>query len=469
MKGFTFKTESGCKYYYNDKTGYIYPLVNGDYSEKYDEKYKELDKICEYQPKEEVTVDRIKKHLYDGANGFRQLILEVASGCNLRCKYCIYSEHYPTYKTYTNQIMTEDTALKAVDYYLANFLKVQKINPTRIPNIGFYGGEPLLNFEVIKKVVEYANKKYNGILYHITTNGLLLNEEVRKFLVENDFSIIVSLDGDKENHDRNRVTPEGNGSFDLVFENIQEFRKQYPEYDKFGLSLCYDFKSNFKKFENFINDEDLFVTKMSLIDAHNTTYYTQFTKEDYENFIQQKNSYEEAFKEASANHNIDKSSFLFTYLGVDYSEFAFHSVYNEKRPSIIPNSGTCIPGEKLYISVDGKIHTCEKINSDFYIGDVNNGLNYDKIVNIIKQYNDVFKNRCDYCNVSRFCNICFAQCCEENSFVKSKKSCIDIESSIKEKMTKYVSLLEYNPGLFDEITLDYYNNLFKRVGGCFEL
>jgi uncharacterized protein len=254
-----------------------------------------------------------------------------------------------------------------------------------------------------------------------------------------------------------------------VFGNIQKFRKRYPDYSKLGISLCYDIKSNFKDIEEFMNKEKIFVTKMSLIDTHNTTYYKQFTNKDYEQFMKQKALYEDNFKKASMEHSIDKSSFLFTYLGIDYSEFAFHSVYNEKRPSIIPNSGSCVPGEKLYVSIDGRIHMCEKINSDFFIGDVDNGLNYEKIVEIIKEYNEVFKTRCDYCNVSRFCNICFAQCCEENAFNKPVGECKEFERSIIEKMTKYVSLLEKNPGLFDDVTLDYYNNLYEKVGGCFEL
>lgn len=469
MRGFSFETESECKYFYDDETGYIYPLIGDDDIKKYEEKYKELKGVCSYQPKENVTIDKIKKHLYEEANGFRQLILEVASGCNLRCKYCIYSEHYPTYKTYTNQLMKEKIAIKAVDYYLDNFMEIYKINPTRVPNIGFYGGEPLLNFDVMKAVVNHAKRKCPNVLFHITTNGLLFNEQVQDFFVENDFSIIVSLDGNKENHDRNRVTLDGKGSFEQVYKNIQDFRKRYPDYSKLGISLCYDIKSDFKEIEKFLNEEKLFVTKMSLIDTHNTTYYKQFTREDYEKFMKQKNLYEEEFRKASIEHNLDKSSFLFTYLGIDYSEFAFHSVYNEKRLGIIPNSGSCVPGEKLYVSVDGRIHTCEKINSDFFIGDVDNGLNYNKIMKIIQEYNDVFKNRCDHCNVSRFCNICFAQCCEKNAFNKPIKECKEFEKSIIEKMIKYVFLLEKNPGLFDEITLDYYNNLFERVGGCFEL
>lgn len=465
MRGFKIKSKNGNEYFYNDDTGFVFNCSN----EEWKEKYNEIIEKCKPRYNQVVAnKENIDRYLYDDANGFRQLILEVASGCNLRCKYCIYSEHYPNYKTYTDQFMTFDIAKKAIDYYMKNFEMVQKINPTRVPNIGFYGGEPLLNFKLIKEIVNYVKDKYENVEYHITTNGLLLNEEVQEFFVRNSFSVTVSLDGNKEEHDRNRVKVNGNGSFDEIIRNIRSLKKNYPEYNKMGISFCFDFKTNFDVIEKFMDEEDLFITKFSFIDQNDTTYFEQFTEEDIKSYLERKRKIEERFKDICKSNTINKRSFIYAYLGIDYAQFAFHPVYNETRPLLVPYSGTCVPGEKIYVTIDGKMHICEKINQNYPIGDVDNGLNYDNMVKIIDDYNKLFEKRCKNCNISRFCSICYAQCCQEKGFKKEIKECKLNEVAVRDKMKTYIDLLEESPGIFEEITVDYYNEIHRKMSGCFE-
>ena len=109
--------------------------------------------------------------------------------------------------------MDIDTSRAAVDLFMQNHIKVRQRNPSAGPIIGFYGGEPLLGFDVLKETWSTSWEKYGdsfkNALFTLTTNGVLLNDEVADFLTSHDFSIIVSLDGNKENHDRNRVEPNG--------------------------------------------------------------------------------------------------------------------------------------------------------------------------------------------------------------------------------------------------------------------
>lgn len=111
-----------------------------------------------------------------------QLILQVTQNCNLRCEYCVYSGNYET-RGHTNKKMDFQTAKKAID-----FLAEHSKNRNEVI-IGFYGGEPLLEFSLMKQCVEYAEERLKGkkIEYSITTNATLLTDDVIKYFITNEF------------------------------------------------------------------------------------------------------------------------------------------------------------------------------------------------------------------------------------------------------------------------------------------
>jgi len=157
----------------------------------------------------------------------KQLTLQVTQQCNLRCEYCIYSGVYNT-RTHSNKRMSWETAKKAIDFFIARTTELAEIT------IGFYGGEPLLELDLIKRCVEYAKSKIEGkaIKFNVSTNGTLLVDNVVDYLVKNDFLLSVSLDGSKEEHDVTRKFENGEGSFDIIIGNMERLRIRYPEYDK---------------------------------------------------------------------------------------------------------------------------------------------------------------------------------------------------------------------------------------------
>lgn len=98
---------------------------------------------------------------------------------------------------------------KAID-----FLKEHSQNAEN-RHIGFYGGEPLLNFELIERAVEYAKKLFGeDMSFAITTNATLVNDKIAEYFAKNNFNIIISLDGPQEMHDANRLMVNGTGSFE---------------------------------------------------------------------------------------------------------------------------------------------------------------------------------------------------------------------------------------------------------------
>lgn len=130
----------------------------------------------------------------------------------------------PSCRGYNPKDMSEDTALKAIDLYFSLLKEGKAYNPYRAPSIAFYGGEPLLNFELIKTCINYIMKTYGDDFnpyFVMTTNSTLLSEEIVSFLNEHNCEIVLSIDGPREEHDRNRVFPGGKGSFDIVMENTK--------------------------------------------------------------------------------------------------------------------------------------------------------------------------------------------------------------------------------------------------------
>ena len=150
----------------------------------------------------------------------KALCLHICHDCNLRCRYCFADEG--AYHS-RREFMSLETAKKAIDFLIANS------GERRVLETDFFGGEPLMNFDVVKETVYYAKaeaaKRGKKFLFTLTTNGLLLKDDVAEFLNEEMENVVLSLDGRKEVHDAVRKTVNGKGSFDYVIENLKNFVK----------------------------------------------------------------------------------------------------------------------------------------------------------------------------------------------------------------------------------------------------
>ncbi|MGD1002779.1 MAG: radical SAM protein [Candidatus Brocadiia bacterium] len=157
------------------------------------------------------------------------LILEATHACNLACQYCFVRNYYPE----QGGMMTMDTARKAIDL----------LSPKQPVSVGFFGGEPLLNWDLIAGVTAYAKdlaaKRGVASRLHITTNATLLDEERIRFLDANGFSLIVSLDGPEEMH--NRMRPGKSAALNSQQATVANLRK----FKGRGLALRTTLRSTF--------------------------------------------------------------------------------------------------------------------------------------------------------------------------------------------------------------------------------
>ncbi len=151
----------------------------------------------------------------------KALCLHIAHDCNLACRYCFAEEgEYHGRRA----LMSYEVGKKALDFLVAN--SGNRINL----EVDFFGGEPLMNWDVVKQLVSYGrslekphNKKFR---FTLTTNGVLLNDEIMEFCNKEMSNVVLSLDGRKEVNDRMRPFRNGKGSYDLIVPKFQKFAEK---------------------------------------------------------------------------------------------------------------------------------------------------------------------------------------------------------------------------------------------------
>ena len=161
----------------------------------------------------------------------KALCLHIAHDCNLACQYCFAEEgEYHGRRA----LMSYETGKQALDFLIANSGNRRNLE------VDFFGGEPLLNFDVVKQLVAYDREQEKlhdkHFRFTLTTNGVLLNDDIMEFANREMDNVVLSIDGRKEVHDRMRPFRNGTGSYDLIVPKFQKFaesRNQDKYYEHF--------------------------------------------------------------------------------------------------------------------------------------------------------------------------------------------------------------------------------------------
>lgn len=374
------------------------------------------------------------------------MILQVTQNCNLRCQYCTYSGSYVN-RVHNNKRMTWETAKKAID-----FLYNHSANSSTI-TIGFYGGEPVLELELIKKSVEYANAIFKGkqVLYTMTTNATLLDESNITFLKENKFMVTISLDGPKQIQDSNRVFADNRGTFECIFRNLDKIRKSDEEFfRKLSFNAVIDLSKDFSETSQFFQTDevikDLSVTGTFISDVSR--------KEKMEIKV---DSYIESQYEIFKGYlyHCDPTFFSHykpTLLDTSYGRLkkAFYERITNKNNierSKTPG-GQCLPGiQRFFVNADGDFYPCERVNENsevMRIGSLDDGFDMKKAKDILN-ISSITKAKCKYCWCLNLCTQCVAAADDEGTFSMEKrlKECEKVKQSVEEEMKTYITLRKY--------------------------
>lgn len=394
-------------------------------------------------------VNEVLKYYLD--RKVEMVTLQVTRNCNLRCSYCAYSGKYLN-RTHENKTMSFETARKGIDFLIDHSVECESVN------LGFYGGEPLLEFELIKKCIEYAEEVAEGktITFGITTNGTLLNEEIVDYFVKHNLNLTVSLDGNKEAHDKNRrFAANGKGTFDIIIKNMENIKRKYPDYmRKVLISIVMDTENDFGCINEFFFKSDILSDSMM-----SSTYISdKYVKDSYkleEDFIVKRRY--EFFKMylSKINRFDDKNVSKLILSEYNILRGKMNDWSKAKNvPDKAHPGGPCIAGtQRLFIDVDGNMLPCERVSetSDVMkIGHIDHGFDLDKVREIIN-IGQLSKENCKNCWAFRRCQLCAASADNITELSKEKKlsGCAGVRSSLENELKDYCVLKELGHD-FDE-------------------
>jgi len=469
-KGLCFTTNNGNTYYYNDYDGTV-SLTNPDTDILTPDTSHLMDIDAETLFRDKGSFIReIKSYLE--SKGYKQLILIITEDCNLRCRYCVYSGAYENMRQHQQTYMSVDVAREALKRYFEGFNLTKKVNPFRTPTIGFYGGEPLLNFDLIVEIVEIAKKLYHRkISFNLTTNGTILSEKMIDFFHDNDFSLGISLNGPQGEHDRLRIFPDGAGTFNRVWDNIQVMREKYPGYfrQRCGILACYDVGTDIIKttefFENYKHHLPPLV-RVSPIAPYFTDWYSRYTDQEKKDFDHALNACKREVISCLAK-GARPPVYLSTLFLPAYRLIIMRPQNITFRPRFHPYTLACVPGEKIAVDPYGSFHCCEKINSKFPIGDIETGLSISKVLKMFELYYQEVCAECGNCPITRFCPICWAVAGGNTRFERNPPNiCSIARKRVKEQFTELWTWFE--EGLKESCILKASGNTFWTRGELIE-
>ena len=405
--------------------------------------------------------------LKESLANLRQLLIEVTDGCNLACKYCGYGELYGNYDARKNKKQTFDNVKALIDYLYQFWNSELNISHDNRISIGFYGGEPLMNFELIQEIIRYVEQldlSSTKFIYNMTTNAVLLDRYM-DYLAEKEFHLLLSLDGNKYN-DSYRVTKNGKPSFDIVVSNILKLKEAHPEFFEKNVSFnaVLHNRNSVKEATAFIWETFGKIPRIGELTTNGiaedkiTEFQAMFMNkfESYE----QAGDYEPLHQKLSLSPiNLQLNSFIDAF-----STNTFHTyleLFQRTRPRLYIPTGTCSPfNRKIFLTVNGKILPCEKIGHQATLGYVRNGqveIDFEKIVQFYEE---------KYKHLIPMCTECVqAENCGQCVFIMKEKDGKPVCPMFRPKkklihryFARFITMLEDQPEsyqkILQEITID---------------
>ena len=392
-------------------------IIKGDFTDSYKEKFSDEiknnlkdkyshDELCEaigeiYGLIDDETL--FSKDLYEGIvenlpsmqTVVKALCLHVTHDCNLACKYCFAEEG-----EYHGErgLMSLEVGKKALDFIIENSGKRTNLE------VDFFGGEPLMNWEVVKELVKYGRMREKeagkNFRFTLTTNGMLLNDEVMEFLNKEMSNVVISLDGRKEVNDRMRPRRGGQGSYDVIvpkFQKLAESRNQTDYYIRGTFTRHnLDFSEDVKHFA------DLGFKQISIepVVAPKEADYA-IREEDVNKILDE---YDNLAKEFIKRRKEGKG-FNFFHFMIDL----------DQGPCIYKRMSGCGAGsEYLAVTPWGDLYPCHQFvgNTDFLLGNVDEGIKRTDLVSKFKKCNVYSRSECKDCFAKFYCS----GGCAANSF-----------------------------------------------------
>lgn len=318
----------------------------------------------------------------------KALCLHIAHDCNLACQYCFADEG--SYNGHPRELMSYEVGKQALDFLIEN--SGNRVNL----EVDFFGGEPLMNFDVVKRLVEYgrsrekeANKNFR---FTLTTNGVLLNDEIIDFCNKEISNVVLSLDGRKEIHDLMRPTRNGKGSYDVIIDKFKNFVEKRGDKSYYVRGTFT--RNNLDFTEDFKHMVDLGFKEISIepvVSPDDCPY--SIREEDIDTICKE---YDKLALDIIDRHKAGKPITFFHYM-LDLNG----------GPCVYKRLSGCGSGtEYLAVTPQGELYPCHQfVGVDgFKLGDVYNGIEKNELVEDFKLCNVYAKDKCKECFARFYCS-----------------------------------------------------------------
>ena len=317
----------------------------------------------------------------------KALCLHIAHDCNLACKYCFAKEgEYHGRRA----LMSYEVGKKALDFLIANS------GSRRNLEVDFFGGEPLMNWQVVKDLVAYGRQQEKlhdkHFRFTVTTNGVLLNDEIQEFVNQEMDNVVLSLDGRKEVNDRMRPFRNGKGSYDLIvpkFQKLAESRNQERYYVRGTFT-----RNNLDFSEDILHFADLGFKQMSIepVVGDESDPYAIRT-EDLPKILEE---YDKLAK-VMIEREKEGKGFNFFHFMIDL----------DGGPCVAKRLSGCGSGtEYLAVTPWGDLYPCHQFvgQEDFLMGNVEQGIIRPEIADDFRSCNVYSKEKCRDCFAKFYCS-----------------------------------------------------------------
>ena len=317
----------------------------------------------------------------------KALCLHIAHDCNLACQYCFAEEgEYHGRRA----LMSFEVGKKALDFLIANSGNRRNLE------VDFFGGEPLMNWEVVKQLVEYGRskeKEYNkNFRFTMTTNGVLLNDEIMDYCNREMSNVVLSLDGRKEVNDKMRPFRGGKGSFDLIVPKFQKFAEMRGDRDYYVRGTFTRHNLDFSK--DVTEFADLGFRSMSIEPV------VAKPEEEYaireEDLLQIMEEYDHLAEEYIKRKK-EGRGFNFFHFNIDLNQ----------GPCVAKRLSGCGSGtEYLAVTPWGDLYPCHQFvgQEEFLLGNVDTGVTNERIRDEFKLCNVYAKDKCRDCFARFYCS-----------------------------------------------------------------
>ena len=317
----------------------------------------------------------------------KALCLHIAHDCNLACQYCFAEEgEYHGRRA----LMSFEVGKKALDFLIANSGNRRNLE------VDFFGGEPLMNWEVVKQLVEYGRskeKEYNkNFRFTMTTNGVLLNDEIMEYCNREMSNVVLSLDGRKEVNDKMRPFRGGKGSFDLIVPKFQKFAEMRGDRDYYVRGTFTRHNLDFSK--DVMEFADLGFRSMSIepVVAKPEEEYA-IREEDLPQIMEEYDHLAEEY----IKRKKEGRGFNFFHFNIDLNQ----------GPCVAKRLSGCGSGtEYLAVTPWGDLNPCHQFvgQEEFLLGNVDTGVTNERIRDEFKLCNVYAKDKCRDCFARFYCS-----------------------------------------------------------------